>query len=188
MNTKQTIPVIAKIAPPLLIGVAIFLAVKELFSSQKDTETKPETASADAEAERRRKEAETALNTPVFRPIPPEISGKTAAVPVTSAPRVVIPPPAVKINSPVPVPVAVAVPKIMAQAPPPPPIKTKFITREDMATVFHRGARPLTRTAAVAALKKLGFGKTAAYDALSADGRFASWLQFVPDGTITWTD
>jgi len=172
MNTKQTIPVIAKIAPPLLIGVAIFLAVKELFSSQKDTETKPETA----------------LNTPVFRPIPPEISGKTAAVPVTSAPRVVIPPPAVKINSPVPVPVAVAVPKIMAQAPPPPPIKTKFITREDMATVFHRGARPLTRTAAVAALKKLGFGKTAAYDALSADGRFASWLQFVPDGTITWTD
>ena len=40
----------------------------------------------------------------------------------------------------------------------------------------------LTRTAAVAALKNLGFGKSAAYDALSADGRFSAWLQFAPDG------
>jgi hypothetical protein len=43
-----------------------------------------------------------------------------------------------------------------------------------------------TRTGAVAALKSLGFGRTAAYDALSADGRFASWLQVAPDGIITW--
>jgi len=55
-----------------------------------------------------------------------------------------------------------------------------------MAMVFHRGARSLTRKAAVAALKSLGFGKTAAYEALSADGRFVSWLQIAPDGTITW--
>jgi hypothetical protein len=57
-----------------------------------------------------------------------------------------------------------------------------------LATVFQRGARALTRTAAVVALKKLGFGKTAAYDALSMDGRFSAWLQFAPDGIITWTE
>jgi hypothetical protein len=34
-----------------------------------------------------------------------------------------------------------------------------------------RRARRLTRTVAVSALKKLGFGRTAAYDALSPDGR-----------------
>jgi hypothetical protein len=38
------------------------------------------------------------------------------------------------------------------------------------------------------ALKKLGFGKTAAYDALSEDGRFSAWLQYAPDGIITWTN
>jgi hypothetical protein len=32
------------------------------------------------------------------------------------------------------------------------------------------------------------FGRTAAYAALSAHGRFASWLNFAPDGLITWTD
>jgi hypothetical protein len=53
---------------------------------------------------------------------------------------------------------------------------------------FSSAARTLTRTAAVAALKKIGFGKTAAYAALSPDGRFFAWLQFVPDGIITWTD
>jgi hypothetical protein len=29
-------------------------------------------------------------------------------------------------------------------------------------------------------------GKSAAYAALTPDGRFASWLQFAPDGLITW--
>jgi hypothetical protein len=52
-------------------------------------------------------------------------------------------------------------------------------------TVTHSGKRALTRTAAVAALKTLGFGKTAAYKALSMDGRFVTLLQFAPDGTIT---
>jgi hypothetical protein len=47
--------------------------------------------------------------------------------------------------------------KIAVQAPLPPPIKKKFVTREDLATIFQRGARALTRTAAVAALKNLGF-------------------------------
>jgi len=70
----------------------------------------------------------------------------------------------------------------------PPPIKKKFVTREDMANIFQRGARALTRTAAVAALKMLGFGKTAAYDALSEDGRFSDWLDFAPNEIITWTE
>jgi hypothetical protein len=37
-------------------------------------------------------------------------------------------------------------------------------------------------------LKKLGFGKTAAYAALTPNGRFSTWLQFAPDGIITWTE
>jgi len=57
-----------------------------------------------------------------------------------------------------------------------------------METIFQRGARGLTRIAAVAALKNLGFGKTAAYDALSENGRFSTSLHFAPDGIITWTD
>jgi hypothetical protein len=43
-----------------------------------------------------------------------------------------------------------------------------------------------TAAAAVAALKKLGFGKTAAHDALLKDERFSAWLQLAPDGMITW--
>jgi hypothetical protein len=86
------------------------------------------------------------------------------------------------------VPAAVAIPKIVTQAPQPPSIKKKFVTREDLATVFQRGARALNRQDAVAALKKFGFGKTAAYAALTPDGRFSAWLQFAPDGIITWTE
>ena len=183
MNAKQTIPIIAKIAPPLLFGVAIYYGLKWLFSTD-DTEKKPETAPAAIGTERRRKETETTA----FRPTPAEIPVKPAAVHVPSAPRVIVPSPAVpsvpKVSAPVPVPAAVAIPKIVTQALQ--PIKKKFVTREDLAAVFQRGARALTRTAAVAALKNLGFGKTAAYDALSPDGRFSAWLQCAPDGIITW--
>jgi hypothetical protein len=38
------------------------------------------------------------------------------------------------------------------------------------------------------ALKNLGFGKSAAYAALTPAGRFSTWLQFAPDGIITWTE
>ena len=76
----------------------------------------------------------------------------------------------------------------MIQAPPPSPVKKKFVTREDLAKVFANGTRKLNRTAAVMELKKLGFGKTAAYAALSPDGRFATWLHRAPDGIIGWTD
>lgn len=61
------------------------------------------------------------------------------------------------------------------------------VTREDLSAIFGSGSRTLTRPAAVAALKQIGFGKTAAYKALSMDGRFASLLHFAPDGMIAWT-
>jgi hypothetical protein len=196
MNAKQTaplivtLPAIAAAAPPLIIGGAIglgiVLVVKWLLSDD-DKEKKLETAPANAETEFRRKEAETAAS----RHISAEIPVKPAAIPIPSAPRVFVPPPAVpfvpKVSAPVSVPVAVAIPKIVTQALPS-PIKKKFVTREDLAAVFKRGARALTRTATVAALKKLGFGKTAAYAALTPNGRFSAWLQFAPDGIITWTE
>jgi hypothetical protein len=167
MNAKQRIPLIAAFLPLLLIIGVVFLVVKWIFPAKKVTETKPETMPASSETESRRKEAETSLKTPSFRPIPAEIPVKPAAAPV---------------------PAAIATKKIVTQAPPPPPIKKKFVTREDMAKIFHRGARSLTRPAAVAALKKIGFGKTAAYAALSPDGRFSAWLRCSSDGIITWTE
>ena len=179
MNPKQIIPVIVKIAPPAIIGVAIYLALKELFSTE-DTEIKSKTAPTNTEAEKRRKEAETT----VFRPIPAEIPAKPAVVAVPSALKSFIPPFSVPLISKV----SASIPasqKIAAQIPPP-PIRGKFITREDMAAIFHHGARTLTRQAAVEALKNRGFGKTAAYEALLEDGNFADWLHFAPDGIITW--
>jgi len=184
MNAKQTVPLIATLAPLaplLLIGGGIFLLLKCL-SSTEDKEKKSKTAPADTKTEIRRKVAETTA----FRSIPAEIPAKPAIVPIHSAPvPAVIPPfsvlPVPKVSAPVSTPQ-----KIAAQIPP--PIKKKFVTREDMATIFQCGARALTRTAAVAALKSLGFGKTAAYDALLENGRFASWLRFAPDGIISWTD
>jgi len=191
MNPKQaapfllTLPALAAAAPPIivggLIGGAILLLLKALLS--EDKQKQPEAAAVEASMEAR-KPAETA----VFRQIPAAISAaKASAVPPASAPRAVIPPPAVqsvpRASAPVPAPQ-----KIIVQHSPLPPIKNKFITREDMATAFHHGARTLTRTNAVAALKTLGFGKTAAYAALTPDGRFAALLQCAPDGIITWMD
>ena len=183
MNAKQTIPIIAKIAPPLLFGVAIYYGLKWLFSAD-DTEKKSEIKPPDTETEFRRKEVETT----VFRPIPAEIPAKPAAAPVPA----VFPPFSASVPAPQ---------KIVAQVPPPPiipavkttpgiplPAQKKFISREDMAKIFNGGARALTRTGAVVALKNLGFGKSAAYDALSVGGRFSDWLQFAQDGIITWTN
>jgi hypothetical protein len=195
MNSKQTIPAIAKIAPPLLLGVVIFLAVKSLFSDDEN-QKKPEAPSADAETESRRKKPEPApasaaperpaLVIPFFsggnsvqnRSVPPNSGGKSNVThaPAPTAPKIPVPPP----------PSAIPAMKIAPQIPL--SASKKFVTREDLAGVFQRGARGLTRTAAVAVLKNLGFGKTAAYDALSEDGRFSAWLHFAPDGIITWTD
>ncbi len=199
MNPKQTTPLIAALAPlvpiiapaiPIIIIGGAALLVLNWLLSDDDKEKQPETVLPD-KAEIPRKVAET----PVFRQIPAEIPAKSVAVPRPSVPRVIVSPPAIpaiptvaKIAAPVPVPAAVSVPKIVAQAPLPSPIKKKSVTRADMATIFQHGARTLTRTAAVMGLKKLGFGKTAAYAALSTHGRFSVWLKYAPDGIITWTD
>ena len=151
---------------------------KALLSEDKQL---PEAAAAEASPESRK-----AAETIAFRQIPTEIPAKPVPVSVASVPRVVIPPPAVPPAS-VPVPSAsrvavhpvnvcpsecfAVVPTVRPVAkivqPPPavvlPPVAKKLISRADMATIFDNGKRTLTRTAAVAALKRLGFGKTAAY-------------------------
>jgi hypothetical protein len=166
MNAKQTIPVIANVAPPLLFGVAIYYGLKWIFSDD-DTEKKPEAAPINTGSENN-KNFSTASVIPVL--IPP-IS--IQPVPETSAPVFV--------------PVFIPLTKSVAQLPPL-PFKRNVIMREDIADAFQHGARSLTRTAAVAALNKLGFGKTAAYEALLEDGRFSAWLKFAPDGMISWKD
>lgn len=163
MNAR---PNISPIAPLLLIGLAV-LAFKALFSSE--AEKQPETAPAAPE----RKQSPIPPNSTGNGCIPPFSAGKISAppaqpsIPVVSAASAVLP-------------VAGSLPVKQ-----PLPGKGRTITREDLAVIFN-GARGLTRTAAVSALKAFGFGKTAAYDALSPDGRFSAWLQCAPDGIITW--
>ncbi len=174
MNTNQKFPGNGSPVPILLICGLAFAALQWLFSAE-DKEKKPGTAPANTETEGRRKVAETTA----FRQIPAEISVKPVAVPMLSAPVPLI---SVPVS-----PVSVSLTKNVASAPPKPPLKKrKIITREDMATAFQCGAPALTLKDAVAALKNLGFSKTAAYEALSPDGRFSTWLQFAPDGMIIW--
>jgi hypothetical protein len=66
------------------------------------------------------------------------------------------------------------------------PQKRRIVSREDLARIFQNGARSLNRMDAVAELQKLGFGKTAAYKALSPIGKFASWLDIASDGIVSW--
>jgi len=195
MNPKQTIPLAVTLAPViaaapglLVVGGLVALAVWIFSDDEKEN---PDNLAA--EAENTRKQAEN----PVFRTIPAEIPRKEAEFPdksaivVRTAPRVVVPPsvvPAVPIIPaavPLLVPAAVAQPKIEKQTPLA-SVKKKFVTKAELAIIFGNGTRALSRTAAVAALKRLGFGKTAAYAALSPDGRFNAWLHRAPDGIITW--
>ena len=60
------------------------------------------------------------------------------------------------------------------------------ITRYDLAEALAYGVRQFTRKEAVAALESLGFGKTAAYKALSPAGKFSSLIGFTQDGLIEW--
>jgi hypothetical protein len=166
MNANQTIPVIAKVAPPLLFGVAIYYGLKWLFSDE-DTEKKPETSPLNTGSENNKKFAVASVIPVLIPPI------SIQPVPETSTPVFV--------------PVFIPFAKNVAQSPPL-TFKRNVIMREDMADAFQHGARSQTRTAAVAALSKLGFGRTAAYEALLEDGRFSAWLRFAPDGIITWTD
>jgi hypothetical protein len=198
MNGKPSIPAIAKLAPPILVITLIYLAIKEIFSA-KDTENKPETAPTNTETENPRKEVESL----VFRPIPAEIPSKlklhSAPVPVVvpsnSIPsafkgfvppvsRVVIPPVSAAPMAKNPAP-GVSSAKITAKIP---PKNRQFITEEHLTVIFKNGARSLDRKTAVAALHSLGFGKTAAYEALSPDGRFSACLNCTPDGIISWAN
>jgi hypothetical protein len=109
---------------------------------------------------------------------------KKAEAAITVTPVPIMPPPSIpKPVTPAPAPIikrVVVVPLL--------PPKRKAIERKDLASVFLHGTCTRTRAAAVAALQRLGFGKSAAYRALSPDGRFASWLQIAPDGIVNWTD
>ena len=159
MNPKQTIPLIATLAPVAPVIAPVI-------------------------------PSHSAGNSVQNHSIPQNSGGKPniPSTPSASAPAIAqssSTPAAPKI--PVPPPSSIPTLKIAPQTPLP-PIKRKFVTREDLATIFQRGARDLTRTAAFAALKKIGFGKTAAYAALTSDGKFSTWLQFAPDGIITWTE
>ena len=60
------------------------------------------------------------------------------------------------------------------------------ITDANMATVFDNGAKRLTKTAARDALMATGAGRSAAYDALKLDGRFAGRLTEDADGRLAW--
>jgi hypothetical protein len=171
MNGRPNIP---PIAPLLFIGLAV-LALKAVFSSA--AEKKPETAPAAPE----RKPLPVPPNSAGNGFNPPYSAGKIsaplpAAVPANSAlamPKIPVAPPPI-------IPAAEIQPEITL------PTRKKFITRADMAKIFNGGTLGLTRMSAVFALKALGFGKTAAYAALSPDGRFSAWLQCAPDGIITW--
>jgi hypothetical protein len=130
----------------LLFGTVCFVVtfVKWIFSGKKIVDKQAETAPVKAES--RRKEAETTPadaaplrpawvipfasggNSDQNRSIPPHSGGKPNVMPA-------------------PAPSAIPAMKIAPQIPP--PIKRKIVTREDLATVFQRGARGLTRTAAV---------------------------------------
>jgi hypothetical protein len=162
MNGKRTVAFMAAILPFLLIGGLIFLVVKSLISA-KATEKKPEIEPMDAGTENNRK--------------PTVVSVVSEPISVQLVPE--IPLPAILTD---------IIPATMDKTQFPPLYKRKRITRENMVAIFRHGSRKLNLTNAVAELKGLGFGKSAAYEALSANGQFSAWLQFEPDGIITWTD
>jgi hypothetical protein len=97
----------------------------------------------------------------------------------------IIPPISVSAGSKIPSPTLIPADPILDDLPlNMPSQKRRIVLREDLARIFRHGTRSLYRIDAVAELQKLGFGKTAAYEALSPDGRFASWLKIAPDGII----
>jgi len=60
------------------------------------------------------------------------------------------------------------------------------ITADDLAEIFGDGEKEITRADAVKALQTLtGAGRTACYDALKLDGRFAKQLRETR-GLLTW--
>jgi hypothetical protein len=154
------------VAIVVIIGLGI-AALNWLFSAD-ETETKPETTPTDAGTENHAVHSiAPTVSTPILPlpvPLKPENSTHTLfsmLVPYT---------------------------KSVAQTTQsqPPGRKRRQITPEDMAIALQRGERAFSLKEAVAALQSFGFGKSAAYAALSPDGRFSAWLKFAADGKITW--
>jgi hypothetical protein len=167
MNAKQTIQIIIKIAPPLAVGALFFYALKEAFSGKAE-EKKPEKVPEKATpiSPTCLKSVNSGGNSGQKPFIPANPAGKTTvSTPLSAFPANSVP----------------TVPDNKTQSP-----RKKAITRENMAEIFYRGGRNLDRKAAVAALMALGFGKSAAYEALSPDGRFSDSLYCTPGGIVTW--
>jgi hypothetical protein len=162
MNEKKISPIAALIPFLLIIGI-VFLAIKSLFFGKKNAGEKPEIAPTDAGTENHNNPTVIpVVSTPFSAPLVPEIPFSVVlpdVIPFTND--------------------TVQFPLLR---------KRKRITRENMAAIFRHGSRKLNLTTAVAELKGLGFGKSAAYQALSVNGQFSAWLRFAPDGIITWTD
>jgi len=167
MKIKQTAPLVAAIAsiapviapaiPVILAGGAALLVLNWLFSDDK-AKNKP---------------GNTQQTNPESRDAT-EATGAAAQIPSVSAVKMrenAIPIGASTNNVTIPLPV---------------PIQRNFITRENMETIFDGGKELLTRKEAIEALKRLGFGKTAAYAALSPTGRFGTWLRLGPNRILTW--
>jgi hypothetical protein len=160
MNEKRKFPLIEIILAILVIGGLIFLVVKSLISA-KATEKKPGIEPTDTGTENK---------------------GNPTVDSVVSEP--ISAPPMAEITFPAILTEEIPLPKDETQFPA--RRKRKRITRENMAKAFRH--RKLYLTDAVAELKGLGFGHSAAYEALKPNGQFSASLQFSPDGIITWTE
>ena len=165
MDNESKIP--PKVSPLVilallfLVGCGVFLIAKS-FLSAKAKERKPETTPTNTGTEENEKPEE-------FREVSEPIPQRSV-------------PPEPEINFPITLTDEIPLPKPPAQFAP--ILKRKRIRRKHMESIFRLGE--LTPTEAVSALKALGFGKSAAYEALSAEGQFSAWLQFAPDGMIFW--
>jgi hypothetical protein len=164
MKPQNTIPLLTTMAPAALavppIAVLAALGVGLYWLLSSDDEPKPKFQNT---------------QTPSPLPIIPHpkpalvIAPKENAAPVLPLPVPVLAEPAL-VPSPVPVSSATA----------------RRVTREDLAEALAYGERAFTRKEAVAAIEVLGFRKTAAYKALSAEGKFGSLIEFTPDGLMAW--
>jgi hypothetical protein len=169
MKPQNTIPLLTTVAPaalavpPIAVLAALGVGLYWLLSSD---EQKPKTQAS---------EAAKPSPSPTPHPVIPQPKPAPVIMPIENAAPV--------LSSPVPVPARPApvpstVPVFSASA--------RRVTREDLAEALAYGERAFTRKEAVAAIEALGFRKTAAYKALSADGKFGSLIEFTPDGLMAW--
>jgi hypothetical protein len=162
MDEQRKFPLGKMILAILVIVGLIFLVVKSRLST-KATEKQPEIEPTDTGTENK---GNPTVNSVVSEPI-------------SAPPEPEIPLPAILTG---------VIPHTTDVTQFPSRRKRKRITRENMADIFSDGSRKLNLTKAVAELKGLGFGHSAAYEALKPDGQFSAWLEFDSDGMITWTD